>query len=81
MHDESFVEVHKHGSFGPDDVHEIRESAADAAVEADLSGRKSRGHTLLPKESIWLQRRHDVDRALASRGIRTRIIVSTGRTR
>jgi len=80
LHDESFVEVHKHGSFGPDQVHEVRESAADAAVEADLSGRRQRGQPRLPEESIWLARRHLVDRALAAHGIRARIIVTTGRT-
>lgn len=64
LHDESFVEVHKHGTFGPSQVHEVRESAADAAVEADLKGRRERGHTLSSEESLWLYRRHAVDRAL-----------------
>lgn len=80
LHDESFVEVHKRGAFTPDDVHEVRESAADAAVEADLAGRRERGHALVPEETIWLHRRHAVDRALAAEGIRARIIVTAGRT-
>jgi hypothetical protein len=80
LHDESFVEVHKRGSFMAADVHEVRESAADAAVEADLAGRRERGHALTPEETIWLQRRHAVDRALAERDIRSRIIVTSGRS-
>ena len=80
LHDESFVEVHKLGSFGPSDVHEIREAAADAAVEADIVGRRERGHPLSPEEIIWVQRRHEVDRELAAVGLRARIIVSAGRT-
>jgi hypothetical protein len=80
LHDESFVEIHKRGTFGPEHVHEVRESAADAAVEADLIGRRDRGHALSPEESIWLTRRHAVDRVLAASGIRARIIVTTGRT-
>lgn len=80
LHDESFVEVHKLWSFGPSDVHEIREAAADAAVEADIEGRRERGHPLSPEEIIWVQRRHEVDRELAAIGLRARIIVSAGRT-
>ncbi|MFN7983034.1 MAG: hypothetical protein U0Q11_14345 [Vicinamibacterales bacterium] len=79
LHDESFIEVHKRGTFGPDDVHEIRESAADASVEADLIGRRERGHPLSVEESIWLSRRHEVDQALVERGLRARIIVTSGR--
>jgi hypothetical protein len=80
LHDESFVEVHKRSSFGPANVHEVREAAADAAVEADLVGRRDRGHALSVEESIWVQRRHEVDRELAAHGLRARIIVSAGRT-
>jgi hypothetical protein len=80
LHDESFVEVHKRQSFGPSDVHEVREAAADAAVEADLVGRRDRGHPLSVEESIWVQRRHQVDRELAAHNLRARIIVSAGRT-
>jgi len=80
LHDESFVEVHKHGTFGPGDVHEVRESAADASVETDLAGRRQRGRLRTVEESIWLARRHLVDRALAAHDIRTRIIVTAGRT-
>jgi hypothetical protein len=80
LHDENFVEVHKQGTFGPGAVHEVRESAADAAVDADLSGRHQRGDALSVEESIWLHRRHEVARALAARHIRARIIVTTGRT-
>ena len=80
LHDESFVEIHKRGTFGPNDVHEVRESAADASVEADLVGRRQRGQPRSPEESVWLARRHLVDRALAAHDIRARIIVTTGRT-
>lgn len=80
LHDESFVEIHKSGTFGPAQVHEVRESAADAAVESDLTGRRDRGHALSTEETLWLYRRHAVDRALAARGIRARIIVTSGRT-
>jgi hypothetical protein len=80
LHDESFVEVHKHGSFTPSDVHEVREAAADAAVEADIVGRRERGHLLSVEEIIWVQRRHQADLKLASLGLRARIVVSAGRT-
>jgi len=80
LHDESFVEVHKQGSFGPTEIHEVREAAADAAVEADIVGRRERGHPVSVEETFWVQRRHEVDRELAARGIRARIIVSAGRT-
>ena len=79
LHDESFVEVHKRGTFGPADVHEVRESPADASVEADLTGRRQRGEPLASEESIWLARRHRLARALGRLGLRTRIIVTTGR--
>jgi hypothetical protein len=80
LHDESFVEVHKEGSFGPADVHEIREAAADAAVEADIIGRRERGHLLSVEEIFWVARRHAVDRELASLDVPARIVVSGGRT-
>ena len=80
LYDESFDEVHKHGSFTPSDIHEIREAAADAAVEADIVGRRERGHPLSVEEIIWVQRRHEADRKLASLGLRSRIVVSAGRT-
>jgi len=80
LHDESFVEVHKRGTFASSDVHEVRESASDAAVEADLMGRRERNHPLTTEETIWLYRRHSVDRALAAHYIQTRIIVTSGRT-
>jgi len=80
LHDESFVEVHKNGTFGPAQLHEVRESAADAAVEADLTGRRERGHSLSTEEMLWVCRRHAVDRALAKHGIRARILVTSGRT-
>jgi len=80
LHDESFVEVHKRGSFGPSEIHEVREAAADAAVEADIVGRRDRGHPLSVEEIIWVQRRHEADRELAALGLRARIVVSAGRT-
>ena len=80
LHDESFIEVHKHGSFTPSDVHEVREGAADAAVEADIMGRRQRGQPPSVEEMIWVHRRHRADRALASLGVRARIVVTAGRT-
>jgi hypothetical protein len=81
LHDESFVEVHKRGAFGPGNVHEVRETAADAAVEADLASRSLRGYGLTVEETIWLTRRREVDDELAAAGLRTRIVVTSGRVR
>lgn len=81
LRDESFVEVLKDGSFEPDDVHEVRETPQDAAIEGDVNESERRGTPVSLEEQIWVRRRRAVAERLAQAGIRRRIVATSGRER
>ena len=57
-HDESFIEVHKRGTFGPDDVHGSANQQRTLRSKP-ISSVVGTGHPLSVEESIWLSRRHE----------------------
>lgn len=81
LHDESFIEVHKRGSFTPQALYEVRESTAGPSIEAQLRYQCDHGQSLSPEEAIWITRRAYVNRALGAARVRIRIAETTGRTR
>src|SRR5262245_53557648 len=81
LHDESFIEVHRHGSFTPRMLYEVRESVAGPSIEAQLYHRCKHGQSLSPEEAIWMTRRAWVNRALGTARIRARIVDTQGRTK
>jgi hypothetical protein len=81
LHDESFIEVHKHGTFHPADLHEIRESPVDAAIEAQIVHRAGAGKSPSPEEALWATRRVQVSHQLVNHGVRSRCVASSGRER
>jgi len=81
LHDESFIEVHKQGTFAPDDLHEVRESPVDAAIESQIVHRCENGHPPTPEEALWVMRRGHVTRSLADHRVRSRFVASSGRER
>jgi hypothetical protein len=81
LHDESFIEVHRHGSFTTQALYEVRESTAGPSIEAQLRSQCNHGQSLTPEEAIWMTRRAYVNRALGVARIRIRIVETTGRTK
>lgn len=81
LHDESFIEVHKRESFKPSDLHEIRESPVDAAIESQIVHRFERAAPPTLEEAIWVTRRVHVSYKLADSAIRSRFVASSGRER
>ena len=79
LHDQEFVEVHKHGGIYPDSIEEIRQSPDEAAMEARI---RARGQDGLPPSAVelrWLHRRDEVVRALEAEGIHYRMVTLHGR--
>jgi len=81
LHDESFIEVHRRGTFGPPDIYEVRESATGATIEGELDRKSRDGSSLTLEEHIWRLRRQLVRDALDQADLRLRIVETSGRTR
>jgi hypothetical protein len=81
LSDEDYIEVVRQGSFGTDELEEARISAADAGVDGRIADRLSRGPTPSFAELLWRHRRRLADRALATKRVRIRIVVTSGRAR
>jgi hypothetical protein len=81
LSDEDYLEVVRVGSFGRDDIEEIRVSAADAGAEARIADRLTRGPTPSLAEMIWRHRRRSAERSAAQRRLTTRVVVTHGRAR
>jgi hypothetical protein len=79
--DEDYLEVIRDGSFRAADVQEARLGASDAAADGLAGDRLRRGPTPNWTELLWRHRRRRADRALRGAGIRTRVVVSSGRVR
>ena len=79
LHDEDFLEVHKHGNFTPDDVEEVRETPEDQAIQTSILEQFDAGDIPTMPEMLWFARRAKVRRVLRNSGLRTRIVASAGR--
>jgi hypothetical protein len=79
--DEDYIEVVRLGSFGTDELEEARISAADAGADGRIADRLTRGPTPSLAELQWRHRRRLADQALATKRVRTRIVVTSGRAR
>jgi hypothetical protein len=81
LSDEDYIEVVRLGSFGTDELDEARISAADAGTDGRIADRLTRGPTPSLAELQWRHRRRLADQALATKRVRTRIVVTSGRAR
>jgi hypothetical protein len=81
LSDEDYIEVVRLESFGTDELDEARISAADAGTDGRIADRLSRGPTPSLAELQWRHRRRLADQALATKRVRTRIVVTSGRAR
>jgi hypothetical protein len=81
LSDEDYIEVIRVGSFNADDLDEVRATAADVAAEGIIADRLFHGPMPDWTELLWRHRRRGAERVLASKGIRRRTVVSSGRLR
>jgi hypothetical protein len=81
LSDEDYIEVVRLDSFGTDEIEEARISAADAGADGRIADRLTRGPTPSLAELQWRHRRRLADQALATKRVRTRIVVTSGRAR
>jgi hypothetical protein len=81
LSDEDYIEVVRLESFGTDELDEARISAADAGADGRIADRLTRGPTPSLAELQWRHRRRLADQALATKRVRTRIVVTGGRAR
>jgi len=90
LKDQEFIEVHLRpgppedepgapGSFGPDEIEEIRESPDEVAVMARLREREDAGLRMSAVEHEWLLRRECVSRVVGKRDTPTRVVTQHGR--
>ncbi|WP_140799413.1 hypothetical protein [Myxococcus xanthus] len=80
LRDEDFVEVHRLGTFGPQELEEIRQSPDDAVVSAQIASNMQRGVPPSPDEILWNARRNLVNKRLEEFSIRTRLVTTSART-
>lgn len=81
LYDEDYLEVPRAGSFGANDIAEIRTSAADVAAEGRIANRLQHGPSPSLAELIWRNRRREAESAAAQATINVRVITSRGRVR
>jgi hypothetical protein len=81
LDDEDYLEVLKVGSFDASDLQEARVSAADAAAEEQIGTQLRLGPCPSLSELQWRKHRRAATKALLARGVRTRIITTSGRVR
>lgn len=79
LRDQEFVEVHKQGTFRPEDVEEVRQSPDEAAIESMIRERQGRGSRCSMVEHEWVRRRAHAREALERRGLRHRVVTLHGR--
>ena len=79
LDDEDYIEVLKIGSFGADDLQEVRLSAADAAKEQDIAERQRSGPAPDVAALTWRQNRRDAVAALVKRKVPVRVVTTLGR--
>jgi hypothetical protein len=81
LNDEDYIEAVRRGSFGADELEEARIAAADAGADGRIADRLIRGPTPSLAELLWRHRRRVADRALMTKHLQTRIVVTSGRAR
>lgn len=79
--DEDYIEVLRLGTFAPSDVQEARIASDEAAHDALVSARFPIKPAPRLEQLIWRDRREHAERALRARGVRVKIVTSSGRTR
>ena len=81
LDDEDYLEVLKIGSFDAVSLPEAGVSAAEAAAEGQNGDRLRLGSCPSLVELQWRKHRRAAVKALQGRGIRTRVVTTSGRTR
>lgn len=79
LHDEEFAEVHRAASFAPADLEEVREPPEDETVATRIAQMYAEGVAPTVEEMLWYARRRAVTATLRREGIRSRVVVSSGR--
>lgn len=79
--DEDYMEVIRPGSFDVAHVAEARLAAPDAALDGRVADRLRRGPVPDWADLLWRHRRRKSDSALRGKGVRTRVVASSGRVR
>jgi hypothetical protein len=73
------VEVHRIGTFAPQDLEEVRLAPEDSVREARVARLLDQRLLPTPEELLWGARRRLIDEKLRQRGIRLRIVDSHAR--
>jgi hypothetical protein len=81
LEDEDYIETLMTQSFRPDDIHEVRLSAADVALDERIRSRGMSGFPPTHAELLWRRRRRVSEGRLSEKRIPVRVVTSTGRTR
>lgn len=81
LSDEDYMEVIRPGSFDVTHVAEARLAAPDAALDGRVADRLRRGPVPDWADLLWRHRRRKSDAALRGKGVRTRVVASSGRVR
>ncbi len=79
LDDEDYIEVLRIGSFGAADLQEARFSSADAALDALIADRLRNGPVPRMEAILWRARRRKAEKVLRRAGIRTTVVVTSGR--
>ena len=81
LEDEDYLEVLKTKTFGPQDIEEVRLSAADVAQDERIRSRSVGGLPPTHAELLWRRRRRIAEARLAREAIPIRVVTSAGRSR
>ncbi len=79
LRDQEFVEVHRRGTFTPEDLEEVRTSPDEVAIENLIRDRERRGSRCTAVEHEWLRRRSVVSERLEEAELRHRVVTLHGR--
>lgn len=81
LDDEDYVEVVRAGTFTPDALLEVRQTAEDAAAEALIGDRSRVGHAPDAAQALWRHRRRALARLAQEHALPVRVVTTSGRTR
>lgn len=81
LEDEDYFEILKVGSFRPANLQEARVSATDTAAETQIGENLRLGRCPSLAELQWRKHRRAASTALDGKGVRTRVITTSGRVR
>jgi hypothetical protein len=71
---EEFIEVHRVGAFGPNELEEVRQSDVEIATSERILTAFEHGVVPSLEELVWLVRRAEVDRSLKQARLPTRVV-------